>query len=484
MLGPEGGRVMTRPRLPQTLTLLVAMMLVCGCASPDLGALPTPKAQAVADQQALAGPVADWPKSDWWLAYGDPQLDALIAEGLKDAPTIAAAQARLRKAEAFVGSAKAAQSPSLTANGSLAESKPSYNSGLPTPPALHGYNDVGRLSLDFGYELDLWGKTRAAVAAATSEAAASQADLAGARLIVSTSIAATYADLARLHADRDVLASTLDIRQQTLSLVQRRVDGGYDSQAELHQAQVGPPAARAELAGVDEQIAITRFRLAALMGQSPDRALSIAKPPAAALKSFGVPASIPSQLVGRRADLTAARWRAQAASNRIDQAQALFYPNVNLVGLIGVSSLGVGNLADAGSDLGSLGPAVNLPIFDGGRRKANFRAARADYDAAVAAYDATLNLALEEVADAVTSQRALDQRLGDSREALAAATQGWTLARRRYTAGASDFASVLLAEDRMLAARRGVAALEARRFILDLALIKALGGGFMAEDRS
>jgi NodT family efflux transporter outer membrane factor (OMF) lipoprotein len=353
---------------------------------------------------------------------------------------------------------------------------------LPVPPALHGWNDTGRATLDFSYELDLWGKTRAAIAAATSEEAAAKADAAAARLIVSTSIAAAYADLARLFSDRDVLASTLAVREQTLELVRKRTDRGYDSEAELRQAEVGPPLARAELEAVDEQIALTRLRLASLMGQAPDRAAVIARPVVTTLRSLGLPADLSSSLIARRPDLVAARWRAEAASERIDIAHAAFYPNVNLVGLIGVQALGVSNLADAGSDLGSIGPVLGLPIFDGGRRKAGFKVARADYDAAVAAYDATLNLALEEVADAVTSQRALDQRLADSRAAQEAAAKAWALAKHRYIAGATDFTAVLVAEDRMLATQRGVSALESRRFILDLALVRALGGGWREKE--
>ena len=121
---------------------------------------------------------------------------------------------------------------------------------------------------------------------------------------------------------------------------------------------------------------------------------------------------------------------------------------------------------------------LGLPIFDGGRRKAGFKVARADYDAAIAAYDGTLNLALEEVADAVTSRRALDQRLVESRKAQDAASRGWRMAQRRYAAGATDFTAVLVAEDRMLGTQRAVSALESRRFILDLALVRALGGGW------
>jgi NodT family efflux transporter outer membrane factor (OMF) lipoprotein len=261
-------------------------------------------------------------------------------------------------------------------------------------------------------------------------------------------------------------------------LVQRRVASGYDSNAELRQAEAGPPEVRADLRAVDEQIALARLRLATLMGAPPDRAAAIAPPSIAHLRGLGLPPEIPASLIGRRPDLTAARWRAEAASAAIDEARAEFYPNVNLIGLIGLQSLGVGHIFRSGADFGQAGAAFDLPVFDGGRRRAGYRGARADYDAAVAGYDGALNAALEEVADAVTSQRALDGRLADSRAALTASAEGWRLAQRRYAAGATDYQSVLIAEDRMLADQRVVAALEARRFVLDVALVKALGGGW------
>jgi NodT family efflux transporter outer membrane factor (OMF) lipoprotein len=461
---------------PHALACLTAALATASCAAPDLG--PKPQLATIVDQRLFAGSVSDWPQADWWRVYEDPQLDGLIAKGLAGSPTIAQAQARLRRAEAFAAEARAAQAPSLDAGGSVTESKPSDLTGLPIPPALHGWNDNAAAQLDFNWELDFWGRTRAAVAAATSEAAAARADLAAARLMISTSIAAAYANLASLQADREALASSLDVREQTLALVRRRVAGGYDSNAELRQAEAGPPEVRAQLRAVEEQIALGRLRLATLMGAPPDQAAAITPPGIARLRGLGLPPEIPASLIGRRPDLTAARWRAEAASAGIDEARADFYPNVNLIGLIGAQSLGVGNLFKAGADLGQAGAAVNLPIFDGGRRRARYRGARADYDAAVAAYDGALNAALEEVADAVTSQRALDGRLADSRAALSASADGWRLAQRRYATGAADYQSVLIAEDRMLADQRIVAGLEARRFVLDVALVKALGGGW------
>ena len=460
----------------QVLACLTAALATASCAAPDLG--PKPQLATVPAQRLFDGPVADWPQSDWWRAYEDSQLDGLIAEGLAGSPTIAVARARLRGAEASVAEARAARLPSLDADGSVVESKPSYLTGLPIPPALHGWNDNAAARLDFNWELDFWGRTRAAVAAATSEAAAARADLAAARLMISTSIAAAYADLASLQADRAALASSLDVREQTLALVRRRVASGYDSNAELRQAEAGPPAVRADLRATDEQIALARLRLATLMGAPPDRAAAITPPSIARLRGVGLPPEIPASLLGRRPDLTAARWRAEAASETIDEARADFYPNINLIGLIGQQSLGVGNVFRRGANFGEAGAAFDLPIFDGGRRKARYRGARADYDAAVAAYDGALDAALEEVADAVTSQRALDGRLADSRAALTASTEGWRLAQRRYATGAADYQSVLAAEDSMLANQRIVAGLEARRFVLDVSLVKALGGGW------
>lgn len=159
-------------------------------------------------------------------------------------------------------------------------------------------------------------------------------------------------------------------------------------------------------------------------------------------------------------------------------AKAAFYPNVNLAALIGYESLGVSKLFASGSDYGQYGAAVSLPFFEGGKLRANLRGSRADYDAAVASYDATLVQAMREVADAATSQRALAERLKQSREALDDNEAAYKVARLRYDGGLANYQSVLLAEDAVLLARRTVVDLEARAFSLDIQLIKALGGGF------
>ena len=469
-------------RTVTVLGLLTSASLLAACATvPNLGAAPQPKAAAtLASTQSFQAPAAAWPTDRWWTAYGDAQLDALIDEALGGSPDLAAAQARLRKAEAAQSIARASLLPTVGAQAAAVETKQSYNAGIPPAFVPHGWNSAGQVSLNFDYEFDFWGKNRSAVAAASSETRAAEADAAEARLALSTGVAAAYADLVRLYAERDVAQRSTEVRAQTVSLVSDRVANGADTQAELSQAQAQAATARADLGAADEQIALTKNRIAALLGEGPDRALNIARPAAPTLSPFGLPATISADLVGRRPDLMAARWRAEAASRRIGVAKAQFYPNVNLAAAIGYQSLGISNLFLSGSSTGQAGPAISLPIFQGGRLQAGFKGARADYDEAVASYDGVLTQALQQVADAATSRRALDGWLAQSREALADNETAYALALQRYRGGLSNYQSVLLVEDSLLQSRRTVADLQSRAVALDVQLIKALGGGYAA----
>jgi outer membrane protein TolC len=178
--------------------------------------------------------------------------------------------------------------------------------------------------------------------------------------------------------------------------------------------------------------------------------------------------------------VVAARLTAEAEAKQIKATKADFYPNVNLVGLVGFQSLGLNMLTKGGSSFGSIGPAITLPIFESGQLQGAYRGARAKYDAAVASYDETLVRALKDVADSAVSAKALDVRLAKSREAFDAAQGAYDLTRQRYSRGLGTYLDVLTAEDSLIANRRAVADLETRAFNLDVALIRALGGGYRA----
>jgi NodT family efflux transporter outer membrane factor (OMF) lipoprotein len=464
------------------VTLTAAGALSACAAVPHLGPQPQAKpASAYATAQSFQAPQAAWPDAGWWGRYKDPQLDALMAEALQASPSLVQAEARVRKARALSEQQRAAGRPSLTANGEAAESRQSYNNGIPPEFVPRGYNDTGRLSLDLAWDLDLFGRNRAALAAATSETEAAQMDAAESRLMLTTSMAAAYADFARLFGERDAAAGSLANREASATLLGQRVQAGSANQGEARQAQSNAAAAAQELASLDEQLGLARNRLAALAGQGPDRGLTLVRPAGAIATGFGLPPDVAVDLVGRRPDIQAARLRAEAAGRRIKVARAGFYPNVNLAAFFGRQAMGLDLLKQPGSQIGQAGLALSLPIFSAGRLEGAYRGARADYDAAVAAYDQTLVQALQEVADAAVSARQLQTRLAQAHTALAGAEDACRIAGLRYRAGLTNYLAVLSTEDALIAQRRSVADLESRTLAVDAALARALGGGFHAS---
>jgi NodT family efflux transporter outer membrane factor (OMF) lipoprotein len=198
-------------------------------------------------------------------------------------------------------------------------------------------------------------------------------------------------------------------------------------------------------------------------------------------RTFTLPSTLSVNLIGRRPDLIAARLRADAAAKRIHVTRAQFYPNVNLSAFIGVQSLGLDMLKESGSDVGSAGPAFTLPIFNGGRLRGQLRGAEAEYAEAVANYDRALVQALQEVADAAVSQRALGPQIGHIDAAVDAARESWRVQSNRYEGGLASYLDVLSAEDYLLTNLRTQTDLRSRSMTLDVALNRALGGGYQAS---
>lgn len=464
---------------------LALLFLLTACA-PNLGDKPVPQNPAdFATAESFKAPAADWPKEDWWKSYGDPQLDALIAEALKDSPSLKAAAARLRAAEAEAGIAEADLWPTLNASGQLQEYEISSNQmGKSFRAAMpKGWHHMASLSAGLNYELDFFGKNRAALAAATSSAEAAQADEAEARLQLSTAVATVYADLVQLYAERDLAAEAVRQRRESAELVRQRFNHHLESRAELAQAEAQVSSALTQADVVERLTANSRNQLAALLGKGPDRGLSILPPArAAVLNPAGLPQHLAVELIGRRPDIVAAKKRAEAAAAAIDVANANFYPNVDLVGNFGVMSLDAKTLLTASSETGSFGPAITLPLFDYGRLTGAYTNARANYDAAVAAYDETLTNALRDVANAYADRRSTETELRHARDTLASANQSYAVVKARYGNGLSRYIDVLSAETSLIQQRRTVADLEVNAFASDIALVRALGGAAIKQN--
>jgi outer membrane protein TolC len=454
---------MLRARLP-VLHLLIAsfalIVTVGGCAS-SRGITPQDRPMA-ADQLAAGRSLvmfsnAAFPSQDWWKALGDPQLDALIGEALAGTPTLDAADARVRQAVAQAGLAESARKPSLGVGAQYAGIR------IPVtvaPAPLGGnYKGIVLLNLAFKYDPDFWGGKRAKWEAALGQARATEVDAQAARLLLASNIASTYVVLAQAHAAHDVAVAEQARASHLLNLGRQRVKAGIDT---------------------------TRNALAALLGKGPDRGLDITRPTLLAAPSPGVPAVLPSELLGHRPDVVAARWRVEAAQHGIQASKVAFYPTVNLAGMVGLASSGLSNLFGSNSLLLQGGPAISLPIFDGGGLRNQLAKSNADYDLAVSSYNQTLVVALREVADALQSARSLDAQIASARQAGDSAQAAWQLAQTRYRAGLGTQLDVLAAQQPLLQLDQRLAALHAQRLNAAIDLDRALGGGltFVAPNSS
>jgi multidrug efflux system outer membrane protein len=331
--------------------------------------------------------------------------------------------------------------------------------------------------VQFRYDFDFWGKQRAAIEAAVDEARAVEAERAAATLMLTTAIADTYygwqADQARV-ALMEQLVTTLE---RNLKIADLRVSHEIDSPDALYQARTRLAGAREQREMFAGSARIKLAAIAALLGVAP------ADVPALTPKRLpeidgGLPLSASIDLLARRPDIAASRWRIEAALRRADQARAAFYPDVSVSALVGLSSLDMGKLLTAGSRVFNVGPAMHLPIFEGGRIKARFGASKAQVEAAAAQYDSAVVSAAQDVAtQALTAQQIQARRHErDTQIAASEALQDTAAARSRR--GVGDDRSVLAAEAEVLQQRDAATALHAQAISTDIALIKALGGGY------
>ena len=465
-----------------TVSVLSLSLVAGGCASTN--GLSTQAslgdANALAARKSLAGTQvasATWPRSDWWTSLGDAELDRLIEEALAGSPTLKVAAARTRKALGLAETSKAALYPRVDASYEATRERfPEH--GLVPPPAAGAWSTVHQLQATLAWELDFWGKNRAAYESALGETKAAEVDAYAARLALSANIAQAYVQLQRAYLQLDVAQTTLKEREQIFALTRDRNVAGVDSRLELKQAESALPATREQIAQLNETIALTRNQLAALLGQGPDRGLSIGRPDAHSLETVALPASLPAQLLGRRPDLVAQRARVEAAQKDIAVAKAEFYPNVNLIAFIGLQSLGSAGFLSAASRTLGVGPAISLPIFDAGRLRGNLAGKNAEYDIAVESYNQTLADALRDVVDNLASFRSVAEQRREQAQALSTAQEAYDLALLRYREGIGNYLQVLSAEQPLLAQQSLDADLKSREISLSIDLVRALGGGF------
>jgi multidrug efflux system outer membrane protein len=454
----------------------VAAILLGGCAIP-----PRPQAPQLPDHAPLAGvtgnAAATWPDSTWWQRYHDAQLDALETRALANAPTLAAARARFDQAQRATDITKAEGGLSVDANAQLQRERLSEN-GL-IPPKFLGFTWYGQgdLGLQFHYDFDFWGRHRADVAAATDRARAAAAERDSAAAMITASVADTYfawqADQARLVLARDLVT----VRGRACEVAGARVRQGIDVDDIVQQAQAQLADAREQVATLAGAAEIKRAALAALLGIAPAELGDLNAQPLPQTPT-GLPADAGLDLVARRADIVASRWRVEAALRDADRARADFYPDLNLSALLGLQSIDLDKLFSAGSRVMSVGPALHLPIFENGRLHARFGASQAALQTAVADYNAAVVEAARDVAAQALTLQQVQARQHEHDAQLAATAALRRSAQSREALGLADARPALNATAEFQHQRDAEVQLTAAALSADIALTKALGGGY------
>jgi NodT family efflux transporter outer membrane factor (OMF) lipoprotein len=453
-----------------------AALALLGCATPPPPQPKAPLAPLDAAQVGLQGEAAPPARPQWWRELGDAQLDQLIERALSDNPNLAETGARLRAAQAQVESLHASQLPQVRLSGG--ETRLKIPSGF--GPNLLGGDTVwlGNVGGHISWDLDLWGREADAVAAARSLARAARLDVQSAQLLLAGAVTQTYIDLYRSYALADIASQAEEQRGRILEITRRRVAAGLDTRVELREAEGAVPQAHLLLLQEQSSQQLLRHQLAALTARGASEYASIARPALTLPLALQVPATLPINLLARRPDVIAARARISATDSQLQAARAAFYPSINLAGLVGFASVSLRDLLSAGSFGYGAGPALSLPLFDGGRLRAQYRGVEAALDETTASYDATVLNAVRQVADQVTLMAALEGELQQQRQWVDAAEEAYRLAEERYRAGLSTYLSVLNAETEVLNARRQSVELMSEQATARVTLLLALGGSF------
>jgi NodT family efflux transporter outer membrane factor (OMF) lipoprotein len=468
------------PRHRLGLAVALAAAVLAGCAGTGgLRSTATPtQAESLHAEQSLAGVHVDaaaWPHQDWWKAIGDAQLDELVDEALADNPDMSLVDARVRAALAAAGAADAARKPTLNGGASVAGAR------VPAimPPLASGHFGVMRFGyLSFKWDIDLWGGKRATWQAAVGNARAAEVDAKAARLKLSADVVQAYFGLAGAYAQRDLARDELQRAEDFLKLTNKRVANGIDSKFSLARIQGEAASDRAHLEAADNAVHTSGLVLAALLGKGPDRALSIERPALPAIPALALPSDLPADLLGRRPDVVAARWRVEAAGQDIKAARAKFLPNISISSLAGLIAPSTLNLFSLTNRFYTIQPALSLPIFEGGALRANLAGKDAARDIAVAQYNQTLVHAINQVATQVDDVRSLDAQVADAETARGSAEDAYKLAMQRYRAGVGNYLEALSVRQELIAAERQLASVQTQRSTAWASLNEALGGGF------
>ncbi|MGD0304175.1 MAG: efflux transporter outer membrane subunit [Candidatus Acidiferrales bacterium] len=458
----------------------VAALALAGCSVGPKYVKPTAEVPAdfkeTPSNFKVAQPSDAVTKGKWWEIYGDTQLNSLEEQVNVSNQTLKSAEAQFREARAAVRISRGALYPTVGVNPSAGHTEQSENAPLFNKQTeVRSYNNFS-LPFDFSYELDLWGRVRKTIEASRSEAQASAGDLANVNLSLHAELAMDYFQLRGLDAEKQLLDSTVVSYQKAVDLTNSRFKAGIASAVDLAQAQTTLETTRAQAVDVEVDRSAFEHAIAVLVGK-PASTFHIDPLPLDLLPP-AMPPGVPSDLLERRPDISAAERRVQEANANVGVARTAYYPLVTLGGVGGFQSSAFTTLIQGPSGLWSLGGQAAQTIFDGGVRRGTNEQARAAYDKSVSDYRGTILTAFQEVEDNLAALRILEDEANKEDGAVAAAQHSVNLSVTRYKGGVTNYLEVTTAESQSLADQVTAVTIRTRRMTASVNLIKALGGGW------
>jgi len=449
-------------------------------------AAPVPPSYA---EPHAADPASDASLASWWSGFADPELDKLVNRAVAQNLDVESAAARIREARAKERAAGAAAMPQVDAQASASRQRISENA-IPVPPGAGGTAgggsfglpgsefDTFRVGFDASWEIDLFGKTRRSVEAAHARTGAAIWNRRDAQVIAAAEVADAYLALRTLQQQLATAGAEVARQQRFVELVGARVRGGLVTGEDLAQQQSQLKAAEASIPPLKSQADAQIHALGVLTGDTPETLIAELSASAALPQPPAVPAGLPSDLLRRRPDIRAAERNLHASTADIGVATADLYPKFSLTAAPALVSTALASLLEWGSRSYTASAAVDWPIFNGGRTRANIEAAKAVQQQALIAYRKTVLTALKDVEDAlgnIDNDRRQVASLGDAHANAARAEQ---IARERYQGGLVTYTDVLQVQASRISLENQLAEAHGKLDRETVALFKALGGGW------
>jgi multidrug efflux system outer membrane protein len=462
--------------LSKTLSVFLLLNILVGCTlGPDYirPEVQTPVVYKTDTPWKAATPSDAVDRGRWWELFGDPALNSLEEQAVVANQNLKAAFARVEQVRAGERFSRANRVPRVDFAGSATRQ---HTAGDFSPAGQDGTGNLYRLPFTLGYELDLWGRVRRSVEASQADTESAEADYRAVLLSLQAEVARSYFALRAIDREIALLDETAELREGARDLIKRQYDNGRVSQLDLAQAETQLAGTRAEAIGLQKQRGELENALAVLTGQP---ASNFSLPPTPLdLTPPAVASGLPSSLLERRPDVAAAERQMAAASARIGVAKTAFFPEISLTGSAGYASTDLDNLFNWSNRTWGIGPAVSLPIFDGGRNSANLDRAKFTYEEAVASYRQQVLVAFQEVEDGLRGLEVLVRQGAMLQQAVVAAEQAWKISENRYRYGLVSYLEVVDSQRTALRAQRSLTQLQGQQFTTSVLLIKALGGGW------